>query len=1157
MGNGKIICQKIYVPAIGQISAQQPATSNKLKGIKMITWNKGPAALHTKMDEIKTIIEARRPLIFAIHEANLQPNIDKKLVNISGFRLYTDPLGGRGLNNRTVVYVHESLSVRQREDLQDNELALVSLSVGRFNQKRFNVIAFYRQWRTNVGEKIERDLSNQINQQEKRFIKIINIWKKSIGEGRETFTLSDTNLPSPLLLEDQDPSIQVDVDLRGCPAHPPSLRGDCTAADCGQQLDDLSSANQPLGGNQPANQPSDGPAIQNDQCITCTSIHDWPARVQEAADQPARPRYNPLMRLARHFSTEIRPLGVTILNNKPTHVHANGTPVIIDHITTTEPGKTVNTGVHFDGTSDHAYIETTRLTKNQVTFPRYRIIRNFKEINKMEAEESLRQSSQIRSSILQEDPDAAASLLIGGITEVLDQLAPKRRIQIRKNLLPYMSRETKELRMRRDEALKISHSTNSQEDKRSYRILRNRVTQSIRNDKFNFASETLKDKDPQKRWAEVKRLTGVVKTGPPTLLNIGGEVVTSPKRIAEGMNKFYIDKVTKLRKEMPQSALDPAEGLSKLMAGRGLDGKFSFQPVSRRELNIIIRNMRPTKSAGVDGLSMRIIKDYYQVLAPAIHHLVNIIITTKIFPTSLKVAKVLPLLKTGKDSSQCGSYRPINLLPALSKVAERTMFYQFLAYLNQENIIPHNHHGSRGKHSTLTALLTIYEKILTRWERGETVAIMAADQTASYDLIDHPILLRKLAILGMDESSKSLMSSYLSDRQQTVEIESFTSTVRYHPPCSVIQGSVGSCLMYLCYTLDLPVSLHLHKSDKDKDEDDNEDEDEDDEETPAHTCIEEDECAEGNVVTYVDDSQTITSHKDPIILEGSSQKAIDNLSEYFNANKLVNNRDKAQWMLITSKRNCPQIAIEADTKLIYPTAYVEVLGAIIQQDLKLQRYAARLISQLHMRLTALRALQGVASRNLILQVANGIIMGKISYILPTLRQITQLQKQKLQSIMLQAAKLVIGRKSFRWSTRRILTEVKWMSIQQLIEYHSQVQIHKIVSNKQPSYLYEKRLKPMEGRTRLQAAGNIQLPNWKTDKARGSIFYEGVDFYNNLSNETKTANSMKIFKSRLRDEIKYKISYYLTARPAGRGRVADELRQDDGEDCAGDGRGDDE
>ena len=106
-------------------------------------------------------------------------------------------------------------------------------------------------------------------------------------------------------------------------------------------------------------------------------------------------------------------------------------------------------------------------------------------------------------------------------------------------------------------------------------------------------------------------------------------------------------------------------------------------------------------------------------------------------------------------------------------------------------------------------------------EKGEYSVALIMDQSLAYDLVDHHIIKKKLKSIGLDQHSLQLLDSYLQDQQQAVQVESFTSPLLHIGPRSVIQGSALSCILYIIFTLDLPLiftenSISVHKEELSK-----------------------------------------------------------------------------------------------------------------------------------------------------------------------------------------------------------------------------------------------------------------------------------------------------------------------------------------------------
>ena len=181
-------------------------------------------------------------------------------------------------------------------------------------------------------------------------------------------------------------------------------------------------------------------------------------------------------------------------------------------------------------------------------------------------------------------------------------------------------------------------------------------------------------------------------------------------------------------------------------------------------------------------------------ILPAVNHIINLSILQSTFPTMWKQAKVVPLLKKG-DTLTPKNYSPVSLLPIFSKILERVVFNQMVRYLDSNNLIQPNHHGSRQGHSTATALIQMYDRWVEEVDDGNMVGVMMIDLSAAFDMVDHDILLKKLDLFGLDEMSLLWIKSYLSGRSQSVFIDGCLS-----PPlgieCGVPQCSILVPLMY-------------------------------------------------------------------------------------------------------------------------------------------------------------------------------------------------------------------------------------------------------------------------------------------------------------------------------------------------------------------------
>ena len=142
----------------------------------------------------------------------------------------------------------------------------------------------------------------------------------------------------------------------------------------------------------------------------------------------------------------------------------------------------------------------------------------------------------------------------------------------------------------------------------------------------------------------------------------------------------------------------------------GLDKTFQLNPVHPDLIHKFISELRNSKATGFDNIDTYILKLICNDVTPSITHIINLSIRNSKFPRIWKHSKVIPLLKLGAaDQLSAKSYRPVALLPVVSKVLERVVFLQIVEYMESNRLFHPNHHGFQSLHSTTTATLFFYK----------------------------------------------------------------------------------------------------------------------------------------------------------------------------------------------------------------------------------------------------------------------------------------------------------------------------------------------------------------------------------------------------------------------------------------------------------------
>ena len=181
-------------------------------------------------------------------------------------------------------------------------------------------------------------------------------------------------------------------------------------------------------------------------------------------------------------------------------------------------------------------------------------------------------------------------------------------------------------------------------------------------------------------------------------------------------------------------------------------------------------NIESSKAAGVDKLSGRFLKDGANILAKPISAICNLSISQGVFPNACKVAKLKPIFKKGKKTDP-SNYRPISLLPSISKIIERVIHDQTNAFLSDEDILYNYQSGFRGNHSTNLCLSFLTDKVLKGFDEGLLTGMILIDLQKAFDTIDHEILLQKLKAIKFSKNIIKWLKSYLSERIFLVNIE--------------------------------------------------------------------------------------------------------------------------------------------------------------------------------------------------------------------------------------------------------------------------------------------------------------------------------------------------------------------------------------------------
>eukprot|EP00794_Sanderia_malayensis_P008222 gene8222-9102_t len=284
---------------------------------------------------------------------------------------------------------------------------------------------------------------------------------------------------------------------------------------------------------------------------------------------------------------------------------------------------------------------------------------------------------------------------------------------------PWLSNGVKALMNDRDKLLRRSRRTRKEPDISAYKRKRNEVKIAVKRAKSDYHKKLLKEgaNDPKKFWRALKSIypTKVNEREAMKTLDVDGVKIKDPHVISDAFCSFFTSIVTTLKeKAFPLCNFSwkiPSEMSKKT------DQNFIFKVVSRREVEQQLKSVKRNKATGLDDLPPGLIKDSAELISAPLAHLINLSLKTSIFPTDWKAAKVIPTHKSGVHSNP-DNYRPISVLPVISKVIEKIIHRQLITYLDKNNLLTKSQFGFRPKLSTEYAVTILLDSIRVNVDKG-------------------------------------------------------------------------------------------------------------------------------------------------------------------------------------------------------------------------------------------------------------------------------------------------------------------------------------------------------------------------------------------------------------------------------------------------------
>ena len=731
------------------------------------------------------------------------------------------------------------------------------------------------------------------------------------------------------------------------------------------------------------------------------------------------------------------------------------------------------------GISDHHFTYVAYNIKKEKAKPKVITCRDFKNFD-FNGFNKAAENLNWESIIFVGDLNTKVTILENLINQALDPFAPFKTFTVRKpGGTPWISDEIKEKMDRRDEAKDSFNQTGDQRFYDVFKILKNGVNSMLRKAQVKMFNDEInsKVKSSKEFYKTAKKLNVITDKK----CSNSSNCMFTPQELndcfllnnnAEIDETFVDEKIT----ELYNNTLPCIH-------------KFSFTAVSELDVIKIVKSIK-SNSSGVDDINSYILKLLIGRISGVLTHIINISFEHGVFPDRWKLAIIKPIPKI-PFPLKASDYRPISLLPTLSKVIEKVVAFQWVSYLNKYELLDPNQSAYRENHSTTTALLKIVDDILESLEDSEINIMIFLDFSKAFDTVNHRLLLEKLKILGFDDSSCTWIKSYLSNRYQCVKVGDQVSEwklIRNGVP----QGSILGPLLFTILTSDMRKCFHF-----------------------------------GNYHEYADDT---TEYKNTTVenINDSIQdinQDMRRVGDYCKNNFLRLNEDKCEFLIAGSKHNLSKLndvilnPIIINGKPIKRVPFAKSLGIRFDEVLSWTKQVntciGRAIGKFKEFSNCKRMLNFEAKKNL----CETMVLSQFNYADTVYINMNKILQYKIQKIQNMCIRFIFNCKSKKnISMTSLRHKLGWFSMSERRISHGLILMYKIVNKKAPNYLSDLLTFTNEihnVRTRSANRNAIWIgKDIKTKSRRNAFFFSMSTLYNKLPENIISSKSVSTFKIKL-------------------------------------------
>lgn len=615
---------------------------------------------------------------------------------------------------------------------------------------------------------------------------------------------------------------------------------------------------------------------------------------------------------------------------------------------------------------------------------------------------------------------------------------------------PWFTNEIEQLIRKRNTAYARWKKFKTPELKLLFQSCRRDVVKNIKNSKCSYYKRRFSAAiDTKSKWKEIRKI------------GIGKESHSSHENI--NVNELN-------RKFVNINIPPPAQNIYDDLCSVPIKNQFSFRCVSQCEVLLSFAAVK-SKSTGLDEINPHFLGMLMPKLLPYVTHLFNTILTKSVFPEGWKLSKIIPIPKQNND------YRPIAILPFLSKVMENIMSKQINDYIKQKNLLSDKQSGFVKMKSCITALSDVIENLRSDLDKSMVSFLILLDHSKAFDTVDHSILTKKLEkLFYFSPTACKLIQAYLSGRSQAVEINGERSEY-LHLVRGVPQGSILGPLLFCLYINDLPDAISHCK-----------------------------------VHMYADDVQIYRSCK---ISDTSScldqiNTDLAKINDWAIHNGLCINPSKSKCIFLSKSNSAINdgFQIKINNNIIEFTSSCKNLGIVFDDKLSWSNHIASTVGKIYAMLRNLWAVKYSTPIEIRSLLAKTYLIPVLLYGCEIYANCTRYDFNKLKVAYNNIARYIYGRGP-RDSISSFSYLIYQMSFENLLKFKTLIFLHKIITTQQPDYLF----KALRFGRSVRGKKLIQTKH-KSAFSQRQFFIYSTSLWNQLPNHIQIISNAIRFKNEL-------------------------------------------